>query len=383
MVRSARNIPLVERPRTIDLRGLIEMCDEGRYAEAWEAVEDRPDSPEKRLICGASQMAESPEVAKDSLSQAARLLDGELAERALIWLGMCYWAIGEKSEARATLEAVGPTTDRTRLLLGLNRSIIESNVPALAMTLLDEVSEFVEFVAPLLRGKFLVQRGFLLRRTERPDEAIIAYEEAKYWFAKLPDPSYVGTVANNLASVYSDLSDFEQAHQSVNQAIDIHKKTGRAKFLSDAYDQKAQIYIKQKSYLAAEKFAAMASEVLLDQDQKETRARALITEADALSGIGRNLDAIVRLERAQGLAEFLANQDLIFDVIEKKVCVAESLLHRCDADRINLALEMSGGSFRVAAKKLATTHPRLSRLIKKYDLQWNGNKPLRSILKRS
>src|SRR4026207_2027572 len=100
MIRNAGTIPPVERSRTMPVADLVRLCDEGLYSEAWDQARLCPKGPERSLIYGASLILDFPDRAKDPLSNAARLLDGELSERALIWLSSCYWVVGEKDEAR-------------------------------------------------------------------------------------------------------------------------------------------------------------------------------------------------------------------------------------------------------------------------------------------
>jgi tetratricopeptide (TPR) repeat protein len=377
MIKSAAIVTPAVHPRTV--LTAIRLCEAGRYEEAL-SIADELAGPEKSLIQGAAVLRESPERAKDLLSEASRLLIGDLADKARIWLAMCYWDTGERSEARTILESVKPKEATTTFILGLNKSIVESDSPDLAMFLLKEVGHLFDSVNELLRGKFLNQRGFLLRRLNESDRAIIAYEEARYWLEQVHDPTYLANVVNNLAGIYSDLAEFEKAHQAVDQSIEFYKQSGHRQFLGQAYDQKARIFLAQKKYEDAQAVAPKAVMVLEGREHKEMLARALITEALSLSGTGQYIEAFIRLDRADHLGRLLQNQELRFDVAQSRVNVTEQVSRLCEVGMIDRALEMSGGSYTRAAVKLNTTHQRLSRKIKKYGLKWQGKAPRRSII---
>lgn len=374
MVKSTATIPCVERSCTT--LTAIELCEAGRYEEAL-SIADRLTGPEKSLVLGAAMVNRSPERAKDLLSEAGRLLSGDLADKARIWLAVCYWATGERYEARAILESVKPKEKTTTFQHGLNSSIVESDNPDLAMFLLREVEPLFDGVNVLLRGKFLNQRGFLLRRLRQTDRAIIAYEEARYCFEQVEDPLYLANATNNLAGIYSDLGEFDKAHRAVDQAIIFHEQSGAIPYLAQAYDQKARIFLAQKKYTEAKATTPKAVKILEGREQKEVFAQTLITDSLALSGTAQYIEAFIRLDRAEHLGQLLQNQELLFNVARTRMAVSEQVLRLCDIGMIERALEMSDGSYRLAATRLNTTHPRLSRRIKKYKLNWQGKKPRR------
>lgn len=377
MIKSTAIVtPVVQRCTTLTA---IQLCELGRYEEALAIAEDLS-GPARALIQGSAMVSSCPEQGKDLLSEAARLLTGDLADKARIWLAMCYWGTGERSEARTILESVRPKEPTTIFTLGLNKSIVESDDLDLATFLLNEVGHLFDSVNELLRGKFLFQRGYLLRRKKETDRAIIAYEEARYWFEQVGDPAYMVHVVNNLAGIYSDLEEFDKAYQAVDQSIEFHKRFGRSRFLAEAYDQKARICLAQKKYEEAQILAPKAVKILEGREQRESLAQSLITEALSLSGTGQYIEAFIRLDRAEHLGRLLQNQELLFTVAETKVTVSEEVSRLCEIGKIERALEMCNGSFRLAAKKLNTTHPRLSRQIKKFNLNWQGKAPRRSII---
>lgn len=374
----------MERYRTTTTLTPIELCEVALFREALTAIENDPPGPEKKLIQGAVLAGlDRPEEAKDLLSAAADGLQGDLKDKARIWLACCYWATGEKSEARIVLQTLRPASDTAIVACALIRSIVESDDLRRSMLLITEAEQRVESVNPLLRGKVLNQKGWLYRRLKKPDHAIIAYEEARYWFEQVEDPRFFAGTTNNLAGLLSDFGRFDEAHRAVDKAIASHKRSGANKFLADAYDQKAQIFLAEKRYIRAGNVAPKAVEILEDSDQKEALARALVTQALTLSQLGENVEALRRLDRALSLGRVLSNHDLLLDIERSRIEVGTNIIQQSDANRIVIALTQCDGSYRAAADKLNTTHPRLSRLIKKYKLRWNGKKPLRSILKPS
>jgi tetratricopeptide (TPR) repeat protein len=384
VVTSARILTLVERSRTTTSKlSPVEMCEAGFYGDALAMVADWKDCPEKLLVQGAALAVESPEAAKDLLSEAVRSLTGDQAHMGLIWLGCCYWATGEIDEARVTLDSVPSTSLKIAFALNLSRSIVESKNVDLALALLAKVEGSLESVNPLWRGKWLNQKAYLLRRTGALDRAIIAYEEARYWFEVAENPRAFAGATNNIAAIFSDLGDFAEAHRAVDLAIELNLRTGAKKYLADAYDHKARICLAENKSTEARQVISNAIRLMEGRDEKEALARALITEALSLSELHQHNEALRRLHRATQLAETVANNELLFDIAQARMRVAESLVDQCDVARIELALKMCKGSFRAAAKLLHFTHPRLSRLISKHKLPWKGNKPLRSIITRN
>jgi tetratricopeptide (TPR) repeat protein len=323
MVKSAATItPPVHNCTAL---AAVDLCESGRYQEALEIAEGLLGA-EKSLIEGAALMGDLPGQAKDLLSEASRGLSGDLADKARIWLAMCYWATGERAEARTVINSVRPKEPTTAFVLALNKSIVESDDLDLATFLLTEVEGLFDSVNVLLRGKFLNQRGFLLRRKNETDRAIIAYTEAIYWFEQVDDPAYLKNVVNNLAGIYIDLGEFNKAHCAVDQSIEFYRQSGRRHFLAQAYDQKARVFLAQKKYEEARAIAPKAVMVLEGCEQKELLARALITESLSLSGAGQYIEAFIRLDRAEHLGQLLQNQDLQFSVDQPTMTVSEQTL---------------------------------------------------------
>ena len=345
----------------------LDLFERGQTSEALEALESCPPSPERLLVQGAILALERPDEAKDMLSEAFRFLAGETACKAQIWLSCCYWSIGEINEARDVIDRVRPETNAVKFLLGSTRAAFEIENPEYALSLLVAVESYADEVNPFWRGKFFNQRGAILRRLGELDRAIITYEEARMCFEEAENPRALAGASSNLARALADQGEFAQAHGVIDKAIDSLVSIGDNVYLAQAYDQKASILLAQKRYIEALETSPKAIVLLKDRQQKELLARALLTEADALTKLGQFAEAFLRLERAVKTANHLDNRDLQFDALSGRKQFASALLRESDRALIKNALK--GRSYRAAAKKIGISHALLFKWMDKYKIK--------------
>lgn len=345
--------------------GAMALCEQGLWREALEAVKSDPAGPERALIEGCALVFTEPETAKDLLSEATRSLpEGELKEKAQVWLACCYWATGEHREARIVLDSIEPSTDAVKFLIGLNASIFERSKLETSLTLLSEVEPLIDALPALWRGKYFVQRGYLLRRLDRAGEAIAAYESAHIWFTEANAPSHmIATVLNNLAGLMTDAGRFEEAHESVASALALLPATDtfyRAQFL----DQKALVLLAQQRYGEAATVAEESVSLLEHTENKSLLVETLLTLAKAHHGLERFTDALHELEKAQAAATYCDNKDALVRVLKQERETAETLAQRAHVGLVETALTIADGKLRGAARVIGCAAPSLDRFIR-------------------
>lgn len=367
----------------------LSLCERGWWSEAADLVSAIKDPAEALLIRGCSLVLTRPEESKDLLSRAVRLLPvGDLQERGKLWLATAYWATGEEKEAHALLGGVGPTSNDVRFLVGLNSSIFGSSKVRDALASLKNVETLIDSVSDLYRAKFFLQRGWLRRRLNQIDSAIIDYEAARILFESSDAPRYFAVATNNVAGLLIDADRFDDAHDAVDSAIKI--LSNDPLYFGQFHDQKAQVFIAQGKNTEAERYAARAVALLITTDHKSVLAECLITHAKALRGLGRYVHALGHLEQARAIAEYLNSKTILFDVCKEEKQTAQDLLHDTHVEMVETALHLSGDSLRGAARMVGIKPQPLQRFIRLHKIECHPkvkksiiSKPVKHLIPRT
>lgn len=320
---------------TVDTSWLVQLCEAGRYREANEMLGELSPA-EHPLAFGMVETAiGNQETAKDYLSRCE-------GERALVQLAYAYWRSGEFKEARDILKSVPETFDSL-----LCEAIIETETaPERTLELLDRASGFS--VSPGLQARLHNQRAVALRKIGETDRAIREYDAAIHFF-ELAKSDCLPFVVNNLAGVYLDCRYYSEAHKNVDQAINLlgHDPSHLAK----AYDQKALIYLAEGNLDQAKNYASRAISTIERTDKKAWLAECLITRSRVLAKAGEIGSSLIALERVSGIGNYLNNDQVLYEAVNLRTEIAQSLSRESDIERITLALQIVG-SLRGAAKKL-------------------------------
>lgn len=361
----------------------LELLEHGKQEQAYGLIVDISAGPQRWLLEGAAIALSSPEKAKDMLSRAVSGLDGELRDKASIWLACCYWASGEHNEAQVVIDSVKPASNPVKFLWAFTKATLDMHLPgedqpAKALATLQSVEQYQDEVNPLWRGKFHNERGIAFRKLKDPDRAIMAYIEARYWFEEAESPRFIAAVTANLAGILSDTKEFEEAHRVVDNAINSLSRLGDKVYLAQAHDQKAQVFLAQQKFTEASKTAPKAVAILENKEQKELLARSLITEAQSLTRTGNFLESFRLLDRAHKIGNYLNNHALIFDVIWEQRILAWEIEKASEYQLVTIALEEK--SLRGAARKMQVTHPAMIKTMKKHGLSRTPKLPKKRIL---
>lgn len=346
----------------------LSLCERGRWREAYEAL-PAITGPEALLVRGCVLFFSRPEAAKDVLAEASRALpDGELKEKALIWLAVCYWSGGEAAEARDVLNSVTPSSDATRFLKALNASIFEPANLAESLASLTGVENLIDLVPDLYKAKFYNQRAWLKRRLKRTDAAIVDYETARYLFEQADAPRYLAASTNNLAALLIDTKRFEDAHKAVDVAIRMLPKSD-ALYLAQVYDHKAQILLAERRNDEAEHYARQSVSLLTETEHRAVLADSLITHAKALRLTERYVEGLNQLEQAKQIAEYLNSKTLLLSVTKETKQTAQELGQKSHVELVELALDLADDSLRGAARLVGIKVQPLDRFIRLHKIK--------------
>lgn len=364
------------------------------------------------------------EVAKDVLSAASRLLiDGGDQKRAVmadIWLGLCYWRIGQRSEAVIILNNCTEVDDlRIRFLAYVNLSVLhtESRSWAEGLNVLGAAQPLFDSEPSLSwRGKFFQQRGNCYRQAYEKsgdgnflDKALVDYESASEHFERAGNVRFEAAILNNLALLYRASGQNQRARNNADRAITLYERLGDRANLAQAKDTKALVLLNEGEYKRAKRYADQAVALLRSYDPAwlidvlTTRARvnhklglsgAAQKDFAEAEGIAENVGdrqkaALIYLTEAETLVDHLSVRALaqIFTRIaelnpSREIKVAETILQKAAApdvaslkdlktaehiqerQLILSALEKASGSVTKAAKELGKTHGGLTHIIK-------------------
>ena len=297
---------------------------------------------------------------KDYWAQRAR--EGDL--RAPIKLAACYEMAGEVDNGLAIItdfltRADLPTEIRSEALL--RKAVLQVDSPIVAWKTIEGANLEVQLD---LRWKLHNQRGRILKELKKYDAAIIEYTATAYYANEEGCLQATAIAHNNLASIYRVKQMYAEAHRSVDVAIDL---LGTDEYLPLAYDQKALIYLDEHRYKDAHDCLLRAMRAMADQ--RRWRAEILCTLAKAEAGLEKPIEATRAIEKAFEIAEYLDDAHLRLLVLRAGKIVYGMLYDSADEAGVRLAMQLSGGKLRQAAKKLEIAHSSLLKSMKKYSIR--------------
>lgn len=220
-------------------------------AELWQGVGARPmveeldDETKAQVLLrvgaltgwigSASQIEGSQEMAKDLISESARMFE-ELGKKNKVGearsdLALCYWRAGAYDEARVTLqEALAEFDERDteqRAIALLRKALVErdSNRLSEALTIHNQAAPLFDKITDhLLTAHF--HHGFanLLNRLSSAehredyvDRALIEYAAASFHFEEAGHQRFQACVENNLGFLLGTIGKFDEAHEHLDQ----------------------------------------------------------------------------------------------------------------------------------------------------------------------
>jgi len=128
--------------------------------------------------------------------------------------------------------------------------------------------------------KTLNRRGNSYSLTGDLYSAIAKYREALSVVSETANPVVLrGKILNNLGILYIEAEDFESAEHNFYECVELAKEHGNQIFLSTAYVNLAEIYIKKKMYEEAMHYTRLSESVSMDTSDIVGEAIALSNRA--------------------------------------------------------------------------------------------------------
>lgn len=375
----------------------IELMRAGKYSAAvqalgdlWPGVGQKPirrdladrDYALLLLACGMlsirlgrTEQAKIFGVAKDMLSESARLLAGEPEEcAARLSLGSAYSDCGEYPEALAIADSVLEMEADSEVVFGAHvlkaAALKHQGELAEAWRMLEAARPLVNAVVPIARGNFFVERGTLQRKLGNPDQAIIEYDKAEHCFLDAGSMWHEAIVLNNIAGIYTDQGNFSQAHNAASRAVALFRATKDKAFEAKALDQTAKIHLAQENPCEAEPLARRAVALLEFGDNASWLAEALITHGKALIMLGTE-QARIQIERAAEICNVIGDgqqsseAEQALSSIFQKARSLKDRLRSIEPPIIRYVLRCHGNRIPPAAQSLGITRQALEDRIKK------------------
>jgi tetratricopeptide (TPR) repeat protein len=328
---SERAQMLCARAKELEEAGEFETA-RGVLTEFWQRIGERPSveglSPVARAdmilragvlsgwIGSARQLTGAQEIAKDLISEAARIFEEcglrESVAEARVDLAICYWREGAFDEARVSLNDAFQQTEgiesEQRLRAFLVRAIVEQ-----VSNRLDDALKTHREAAPLfeasdnafLKAKFhneyatvLKNVGLARNSADLIDHALVEYAASIYYFEQAGNTRFVAMVENNVGYLFVRLGRFQEAHSHLDRVRSLFTALKDKGKVAQVDDTRARALIAQGLFAKAEKVASGAVKGLQEGDELSLLAGALTTHGTTLARLGNFSKARVTLEKA-------------------------------------------------------------------------------------
>jgi tetratricopeptide (TPR) repeat protein len=296
---------------------------------------------------------------KDYWARLAR--DGDLW--ACNKLARCYERTGELKDGLVVVEdllARENLPGDLKVEALLTKAVLQKDSPTVAWKTIAQASIEVE---PELRSRLHNQRGRILSDLKKFDRAIIEYTATAYYAELAGSPEMVGLANNNLASIYRRKKLFSEAHEAVDRAIDLWRDYD---YLPQAIDQKALIHIDEKEYGKARALVLRA--LSYTAETHRWTAEFLCTLSKSEAGLSAFAESLMAIERALKICDFLGDENLRLRVAVARKESCELMYQASDRYAVRLAMTLTDGKLRQAAKKLGINHNALRKAVSKHSI---------------
>lgn len=267
-------------------------------------------------------IGESQETAKNLIGKAITIFESlgdslKVAEsRAEI--AYCYFREGGLDEARIMLtEAMQKLTPqgitKARALLKLvvvEWSASQYNVALEILT--NNAALFTRITNHVIRGCYHNEFAIVLRhlaeweplnREKLLQQAVKEFKTAGYHFRLAKNKVFAACVKNNVGLILLNLGRFKDAHKNLEEARRLSVSTKNKVQVAVIDESRAQVFIAERKFKAAEEVARHAVRVLDKSDHQGHLAEALITHGIALARLGKSDHALFTLQRAFAIAQ--------------------------------------------------------------------------------
>jgi tetratricopeptide (TPR) repeat protein len=335
-------VPLCKLARDLEEIGEFDQAAE-ILSPFWSGIPDRPkiegldEKAQAELLLrsgtltgwlgSAKQIPGTQEVAKDLISESTARFESlgmfEKVAEARIDLALCYWREGGLDEARVTLrlvlDSLGESRSEQRLRALLNSAIVER-----AATRDHDALRICTEAAPLfdsssndaLKGKFHITFAAVFRslgtsenREDFIDRALVEYAAASYHLEQAGHRRFQARVENNVGFLFATIGRFEEAQEHLTRSRAISISLGDKGGVGFAEDSRAQAFILEGKFNAAEKAARSAVRLFREGGEQTMLSEALTTHGKALARLKQAPVARAALDQAVEIAQNAGNPD--------------------------------------------------------------------------
>ena len=168
-----------------------------------------------------------------------------------------------------------------------------------------------------LLGSFCTNLALALRNLDKIPEALKYYESARYYHHKSGHQIYLGTIENNLAYLYKSQARFKEAHQSIDNGIEIFRKVKDRTREGFSLDTKAQIYFEQGKYTEALKVIEKAIFILGKSENAGYVVETYLSKVKILVYLGKTTAAILCLSDAVQIAKTKISEEKAENLVKE------------------------------------------------------------------
>lgn len=375
----------------------------------WEDVSSRPRlagySPpvqgEILLRCGAllsyysfhQQVKELNETARDWLTEAANIFkkisNKEKIGETELETGISYWREGAFEEAKVCFASAAEnlTNPFSSARIKLNGLILlntyslsrATSDPQKTVEALQYAYNFIEQFdmhakhSDDSRAKIIwyINSAVIMVELEKFGNASERYIYAIECCREVGNDIHRAIAENNLAGVYRDLKDFDNALLHIDRSMAIFQQLGDLGGVAGCFDTKAQIYLAMKEPKKAFRCSNKALKLYRDGEAYAAFVEALWTKAQALLQLGETVEtltifaeiyeiACTRISKAAA-ERYAADLSKLVFIRSSNDLAAEG--KKFEAQMIAEALKKCGGLITPAAEYLGLSHQTLSRKI--------------------
>jgi tetratricopeptide (TPR) repeat protein len=271
----------------------------------------------------SGQIDGSQEMAKDLIGEGLRIYDEvndiEKIAEAQSDLGLCYWREGAFNEAETyfkdSLELVPIDSHalRGKILLTLVNTAISNRKYDVAISLLDQAESAIKpHGDDLLQGKLYFHKALVFKllfeedgQPELAEKSANYYFEASQKYRKANHQRYEAIVENNLGYLFLIVNNFKNAHEHLDNAINLFSVFGDSGRLASVFDTKARVYLAEKKFIEAELFAQKSVQLFTRGDEYYSLSESLTTLGTIFARQDSFANAKESFEKAIQAAEFV------------------------------------------------------------------------------
>src|SRR5271165_493739 len=169
------------------------------------------------------------------------------------------------------------------------------------------LSEAQKRGARLMQANAELELCWAHRNLGHVDDAFAACNQAETLFSASGDPVNAAIALNDLATWYLDRGRYDEARQTYERVIKIHRDAGAQKDLAGANVNMAVALVRMGKPQDAQGYIDTALHVAASIQDKEDEARAYILKGQVLSAGGHQVEAGEQVRKALALAQDLGN----------------------------------------------------------------------------